>query len=185
MRTGRFLEDYGWADIEDLEKERDAVMERLPDLRMPVHLGEIGLRVRILQRAVDHVIAYRNGDSPAGAWRDCRSDADAWRQFTQVSNLALRDFHVRVSVNDDDPEFSIGGVHPTVYTVGWLQLANDFAEDLPYRTCENETCRGLFVRQRGRAQFQHRAEGVIYCSATCARAQAQREYRRRMRKADR
>jgi hypothetical protein len=180
---GRFqFEVTGRADVEDLEKERAAVWERLPGTRMPVHLDEIALRVRILQRAVNHVIAYRNGDSLASAWRDCRSDADAWRQFTGVSNLALRDFHVRVSVNDNDPEFSIGGVHPTVYTVAWLQLANDLAEDLPYRTCQNETCSRLFVRQRGRAQYQHRAEGVIYCSASCARAQAQREYRRRNRK---
>ena len=133
--------------LQDLESERERLL--IATGRIPTHLDEIAFRVRVLQRAVHHVIAWRNGDSPASAWRDCDSDVAAWSIFTDRSNLALRDYHVRIYV--DRPEGNIGDVYPTVYSVAWLQLVNDLAEDAPYRTCANGTCGGLFVRQRGRA----------------------------------
>ncbi len=63
-----------------------------------------------------------------------------------------------------------------------LELYNHACARAEYKTCHNEPCGRLFVHQRGRAQQgQHRAHGVLYCSYGCARAQAQRQYRRRQR----
>jgi hypothetical protein len=70
----------------------------------------------------------------------------------------------------------------TIYSASFLQLYNHMVEGASVRHCANEPCGRSFVRQRGRARFeQHRTEGIKYCSRECARAQAQRELRRRRR----
>lgn len=68
----------------------------------------------------------------------------------------------------------------SLYQLCCLELFNHIIEEAPYRRCANEACERFFVRQRGRSVHgQHRTSGVKYCSAECARAQAQRAYRRR------
>lgn len=69
-----------------------------------------------------------------------------------------------------------------LYPICALELYKHIVEDTDYSVCQNETCGRLFVRQQGRAQYgQHRTRGVLYCTNSCARAQAQRAYRRRER----
>lgn len=105
-------------------------------------------------------------------------------------NNGLYPFRVRVEarVKSDIPAppelLNFGAPIPSLYSVLCLQLANHINEEAEYKSCQNETCGRLFVRQRGFAKFgQYKTEGVSYCAPLCARAQAQRALRRRQKKA--
>jgi len=83
-------------------------------------------------------------------------------------------------LSDPRPRLAIGSLEFTVYRICLLQLYNHIVEGAIYRECANETCDRIFVRQEGRAEHgQYRTTGVKYHSPECARAQAQRQYRRR------
>jgi hypothetical protein len=69
---------------------------------------------------------------------------------------------------------------PRILTAMCIQALRFIAAGAPASRCANESCGRHFTRQRGRSTYgQSRTSGVLYCSAACARAQAQRAYRRR------
>jgi hypothetical protein len=116
--------------------------------------------------------------------------------FASFFTSGLEPFHPGLrlhasGVNDDsEPELTAGlevrpnpaemGRAAPLYAICCAELYNHIVEMAEYRVCANETCPRLFVRQEGRSRYgQSRRSGVKYCSASCARAQAQRAYRRR------
>jgi hypothetical protein len=112
-----------------------------------------------------------------------QSTSGAAELLRQGIRSGLRPFHpeLRIAGSPQDDRWSTfyGGSVP-YYFICCLELYNHVAEHASLRTCANEHCARLFVRQKGRARHgQHRRFGTKYCSLACARAQAQRDFRRR------
>jgi hypothetical protein len=101
-----------------------------------------------------------------------------------MMNSALEVFHPQLfsaALQARSPREALSG--RPIYAICCLELYNHIVDRAHYRRCANDTCERIFVRQIGRAeQGQHRSFGIKYCSNSCARAQAQREYRRRARR---
>jgi hypothetical protein len=73
-----------------------------------------------------------------------------------------------------------GPTEVPLYAICALELFNHIIENADYHVCANERCEQIFVHQQGRAEKgQRRSRGVLYCTPACARATAQRVYRRR------
>ena len=117
-------------------------------------------------------------------------------ELWSVIDFALTPFHPSLAIHDLEPDevlprgrrvevvpaSSLTRGQAWLYPVCCLELYNHIVEQAQLRTCTNETCGRLFVRQSGRAMHgQNRTTGVMYCTAQCAKAQAQRMYRRRKR----
>jgi hypothetical protein len=172
---------YDLPSCTDIAGERRGRHQEDPQHRFPIHAAEVAYRVDRVKNCADHVLAYLTGQPVHEVWHNCDDDRDAWFRFTEIINPALRDFHVAVTVPSETSEaYDIGRINTTLYAVAMLQLVNDLNQDVDYHTCANETCRRPFTRQRGRTKYGgQRMHGVMYCSNTCARAQYQREKRRR------
>ncbi|WP_245251999.1 hypothetical protein [Streptomyces sp. KCTC 0041BP] len=168
-----------------------------------VHRDVVRLHIRQAQKAIrtwlacrhegglDELVADQSTEAHLAALRAENPDLEGgWprdRAHLRGVLISLRLQHLERTLNAALHPFSVGiGTlserQPSIYSAAFLQLYNHLAEDATIRTCANETCGRSFVRQRGRAEYgQHRTSGIKYCTRECARAQAQREHRRRKR----
>ena len=137
---------------------------------------------------------YEHANAKTGTRKERRASyqLDALDGLINLFDFALRPFHPGMSIDHSNfgtrgaAEVSLVPSHVRqgldLYPICALELYRHVVENAHYTLCENETCGRLFVRQIGRAKYgQHRTRGVLYCTPSCARAQAQREYRRRNR----
>jgi hypothetical protein len=175
------------------------------------HWRQVAQRLRLVRAAVNHYVAHEEGHDPTTAWLDEgfefrvdhkfrepstreqpddlallveNSQADAWRVFIAVHAQLLRDQFPSIvaSLQHRSATLEIRALPSSLASALMVQMHNLIVDGLEIRRCANETCGRPFTRQRGRAlKGQYRNTGVMYCDAACAKAQMQREYRRRNR----
>jgi hypothetical protein len=209
MRNYGILFSFHQSDIDPEVTEEIFIPRGMPDkdgvARAGFHKDDVALHMNLAQSAIRTWVALQSPDGieklteSEAAERDIASfinDGYGWPEslhnregyiavsvFTKVDNLkrelnaALRNISAGIltSYGEEKDKHWL-----TVYSSCFLQLYNHLAEQAVVKQCANEPCGRPFVRQRGRANFdQYRMEGVKYCSRSCARAQAQRELRRR------
>ncbi len=133
-----------------------------------VHIEEIKDRLEASSWLAKRFVEWQTG---------VEREEKIWELFAEQLNAALSAFSVHISIGPR----SVVLPRITAFSVAALQLVNDLAAETPVRRCGNERCPvQVFTRQRGRSQYgQHRTAGIKYCSNSCARAQGERERRRR------
>jgi hypothetical protein len=163
------------------------------DFIIPVPL--IALHVRFLRAMATHLHVYLSGgglEDYLQAWvihghpDEPATEGMAWLWFDTAINQALTPYHVCVQ-SDSELFGQLTGAQavPTLYEACALQIYNYIVEGVAFTRCANESCRKLFTKQRGRpgtAGDWNRTAGVRYCSHRCAKAQSERERRRRLRR---
>ncbi|MGD0713031.1 MAG: hypothetical protein ABSB24_02450 [Gaiellaceae bacterium] len=163
-------------------------IETLFEFRFAAHvLRDMTSSWRLLSAGVDPRSLPWSGWVTGG---DEPSYSSARRLLATALPVLLRNYSPVVGVGSDinldeswqkpliSAEFP--GSSAPLFEVCAFELFNHIAESATYRICQNETCGRPFVRQWGRSEHgQSRREGVLYCTADCAQAQAQRQYRRR------
>jgi hypothetical protein len=128
------------------------------------------------------------GRDPASAWTaegfPALADHRAcWAQFAFALNVGLARFRARIEHRYEysGGEITYGLPRAGLYSAACHQIFNFIVGGETARQCENQTCGRTFVHQLGGAQHgQYRSKGLLrFCSPECARAETQRQYRRR------
>jgi hypothetical protein len=179
------IPNYIRRDLSQLEPEFPT---HGPRTTWMVPISVIELHVKTLRAMASQLRMYldKSTGDYTRAWTENglntpASESQSWLWFDLAINTALRPFHANVQFS---PYGALTGATqtPTAYEACALQLYNYVAEGAPFGICANENCSRWFTRQRGRAQYGHnRTSGVRYCSHHCAKAQGERERRRRRR----
>lgn len=155
-----------------------------------VHWFDIALHLLEVQTLAKHFLAVKHGEPTVPIWQAVEvlveDEGGAALCFIDALNNGLRRYSVRFEgewsgVMVDGHEFAVQ-IEPRfdLYTALCLQIANLVIEDLDVHICPR--CGANFTRQRdGAASGQYRLKGVTYCSRSCAKAQANRDYRKRKR----
>jgi hypothetical protein len=180
---------YDRANRERLFDENERVLESVETL------FEFRFTASLLHNMTSSWRLLSTGADPKSLpWlgRDSANYFDARRLMNTVLPLLLGNYSPVVEVSypkkmkiGQRPAIAAGfpGSSAPLYETCAFELFNHIGENAIYLTCQNETCKGrpLFVRQSGRRSElgMSKLQGVMYCDAACARAQAQRAYRRR------
>lgn len=190
IQTVKLARSYGWLpEGSEMNDAREDVAISLGLL--PPREGDLAGGLRRMGKLIDAGIDSREILTDVVNWGEAFAALDDLKFFASLAdasgedvnvgdyverlNSALTIFAPRVSVGDDPA--------PTVVNIAAAQMANDIHSSAMIQKCQNETCKRSFTKQRGRStKGTHRSKGVLYCSHSCARAQAQREFRRQRRR---
>jgi hypothetical protein len=185
-------------DTATVESQRRTLREEAPapsDVLDFEPLEEFRFAARILRDLTSAwLVVSGQADiaSVTWCWTPYGGHGEARALLRSYLSPLLRGLHPRLDVdlaggledgNWEAPFISMQEEHrrlACLFEVCAAELYNDIVAQTEYKTCANERCGRLFVLQHGRAVHgQHRTSGVKYCSPACARAQNQRNYRRR------
>lgn len=107
------------------------------------------------------------------------SDEHSWDIWTDIQDSLLAYFHPRLYVASGS-QTGAPDLGPDLASVVAGQIFNAVVERAEIRICP--FCGTRFSKQEGRAAHgQNRRRSVTYCSSSCARAKANRDYRARKR----
>ncbi|MBO0767555.1 MAG: hypothetical protein J2O48_02600 [Solirubrobacterales bacterium] len=102
-----------------------------------------------------------------------------WERFAEAVLAGVGAVRLQVRYHPDKTADTVSPAPVDLYTAACIQIHNFIARGEHARACANETCGRTFIHQQGGARQQQYRTDAKYCTPHCARAQANREWRRR------
>jgi len=155
-----------------------------PDSDISIHLDEVRYPAALVRTLTSIYHLHEAGQLTHEGIQEWQWDAE-WVEppIDAVAGHSFLTMEMNRLLSSVTPMVGFGNEKQTPFTLLdalVIQFFNDVAGCVTYKTCANERCQGLFVNQIDRQSKRHsRQNGTLYCSPRCARAQAQRNYRRR------